>query len=176
MQRTTGKRKRQPAAYQCSVCFRVRRKQSAVDEWVEAVMIERLSRPDALREAAKHDDAKGEIKTLRKQLRAFDVKLNEAAGQFAADDITGEQLKRITADVRKRRTDVERQLEVLTSRNAFSRLTGDDVATKWAAAPLELKRDAIDTFVTVTIMPSGPGKSFDPALVRIEPKDVTHTG
>lgn len=165
--KSTGAVKRQPPAYQCSACFRVRRKQSDVDAKVEGVMIGILSRPEMLAELAPKADRGEDVKRLRAERDRIDVKLNEAADQFAADELTGEQLKRITAGLRERRVDVERHLKAVEPQSVLHTLTGADAAAKWKSAPLEAKREAIAMLATVTILPSGPGRAFDPDDVRI---------
>lgn len=171
MEKRTGKKRRQPPAYQCSECFRVRRKQESVDAVVEATMIARLSRPDAVAAIAK-DAHKGEATRLRKEIRAVDTKLNVAADQFASDAITAQQLKRISERLRMSRSKLERQLESVTPRKSLAALAVDDVARNWEHAPMQLKREAIEAFMTVTIMPSGPGQRFNPEDVQIVWKET----
>jgi hypothetical protein len=47
-------------------------------------------------------------------------------------------------------------------------LAGPFAAERWAAAPLDTKRAVIEMLATVTILPTGTGRSFDPATVAIE--------
>jgi site-specific DNA recombinase len=46
-------------------------------------------------------------------------------------------------------------------------LTGDDALDKWLAAPLDVKRAAIDLLMNVRILPVGSGKRRDPTSVEI---------
>lgn len=172
MRRTVGRQttvqgvtKRQPPAYQCAECFRVRRQQEAVDQLVEAVVVRRLTEPDAVDLFAQGDtDA---VDECRRELTAIDAKLDVTADQFAADQITAAQLKRITAQLRARRESAEARLQAAKPRTILTDVAGEHAAEKWAALPVAAKREALEMLATVTIHPSGPGRSFDPDLIEI---------
>ncbi|WP_301114290.1 recombinase family protein [Microbacterium sp.] len=169
MRRTVGrmdKGKRQPPAYQCAECFRVRRRQDKVDEVVEGVIVARLSRDDAVELFAAEDSKVAD--EARREIATIDAKLETAADQFASDAITGVQLKRITAGLRERRAIAERQLEAAKPRSVLMAVAGADAAARWAELPLGAKREAVETLVRVTVLPSGAGKPFDPESVRID--------
>jgi len=161
----TGRSKTAPPSYNCSECFRVRRSQEKVDELIRAVMIARLSRADAAGLFSTGDSEV--VKECERQLATIDAKLNSAADQFADDTITAAQLKRITARLRLDRAQVEKRREVARPQTALAGLVGGDVAAKWDALPIEVQREAVQTLMAVTILPSGSGKKFDPANVVI---------
>ncbi|MFL1999496.1 recombinase family protein [Microbacterium sp. A1-JK] len=162
----TGAQKRQPPAYQCSTCFRVRRRQDLVDEVVVRSIVGRLSKPDAAELFASGDS--GVADECRKEIAGIDAKLDLAAGQFASDEITAPQLKRISAQLRERREQATRRLEAAQPRTAFTSLAGPKAGERWDKLPLAAKREVVETLMTITIQPSGRGKSFDPQLVAIE--------
>lgn len=164
--RSTGVTKRQPPAYQCSECFRVRRKQDAVDAVVEGVIVARLSMPDATELFAQGDSSA--VDECRKEIASIDAKLDIAADQFAADSITAAQLKRITGQLRGRREAAEKRLQAAKPRTVLTDVAGEHATKKWAALPLAAKREAVETLLTVTIHASGPGRSFDPSLIEIQ--------
>jgi site-specific DNA recombinase len=162
----TGRTRVSRPSYNCADCFRVRRNQESVDELIRAVIVERLSRPDA---GGLFTTGDSEIvKECEKQLAVIDAKLDTAADQFADDAITGAQLKRITARLRLDRTAIERRRDAARPQSALSGVVGGAVAAKWDALPLEVQREAVESLMTVTIMPTGSGGRFDPATVRVE--------
>lgn len=169
MRRTVGrveKGKRQPPAYQCSECFRVRRRQDLVDEVVEGVIVARLSRPDAFDLFATGDSKV--VDECRQEIAGIDAKLETAADQFAEDIITAAQLRRITAGLRERREKVVRRMEAAKPRNVLRDVAGPLAAERWAALPMSAKREAVEMLLRVTVLASGPGRRFDPTLVQIE--------
>ncbi|MBA2560281.1 MAG: recombinase family protein, partial [Propionibacteriales bacterium] len=70
-----------PAKYQCRCCFRVARKQSVVDAFVEAVVVARLQRPDALAALATGRPARAT--ELQKLIDELTARKQVAADQFA---------------------------------------------------------------------------------------------
>ncbi|MDF2563313.1 MAG: recombinase family protein, partial [Microbacterium sp.] len=169
MRRNVGrmdKGKRQPPAYVCGDCYRVRRKQDLVDHLVESVIVARLSMPDAGELFAEGDSSV--VDECRQEIAALDAKLDVAAGQFADDAITAEQLKRITAQLRGRREVTEKRMTAAKPRSVLTDVAGEKAAERWAALPLAAKREAVTQLLTVTVLPSGPGRTFDPDLINIE--------
>ncbi|WP_106814259.1 recombinase family protein [Microbacterium timonense] len=169
MRRTIGrveKGKRQPPAYQCSECFRVRRRQDLVDAVVEGVIVARLSRPDASELFASGDSSV--VDECRREIAAIDAKLETAADQFAADEINAVQLRRISAGLRDRRDSAVKRLDAAKPRSILADVAGPDAAARWYALPLGAKREAVETLLRVTILPTGPGRPFAPESIRIE--------
>jgi hypothetical protein len=100
------------------------------------------------------------------------ARLDLAADSFAAGDITGDQLKRITAAIVPK-------IETLTAERArwmprpdLAPMAGPGARDRWAVAPLDIRRALVDTLMTVTILPEKPkGRApFNPEFVRVEPK------
>lgn len=168
--RSTGKLadgttvKRQPPSYACTDCFKVRRKQEPVDELVVDVLLARLAEGDVATLLAGDPDTAREA---RATIAAIDAKLDIAADQFAADQITGPMLTRITSRLRAERDAAERRLRAHKPNDRLLELTGGDVRARWDAMPLDAQREVVDALLTVTINPSGIGKRFDPRSVTI---------
>lgn len=157
--------KTQPPAYMCRECFRVRRKQADVDRVVEAVIVARLSQPDAVAALAEGDPA--EVEALRAGLAAIEARLAVAADQFADGELTGDQLRRITGRLRPQLEEGRAKLAAATPSGALE-LAGVDAGERWAAASLDVRRAVIEALATVTVLPAGTGARFDPTLIRIE--------
>lgn len=169
----SGTTKRQPPAYACSQCFRVRRNQEAVDSLVEAVVVTRLSDPEIARGILAEGDAEL-AREAQAVLDGIDAKLAIAADQFSDDAITGEQLKRISGRLRAEREVIERQLRAARPNDRVAELAAGNVRSKWDAAPINVKREIIETLLSVTILPAGSGRRFDPERVQIDWRSDHH--
>lgn len=160
-----GGRGTQPA-YACGSCHRVRRLQAPVDSYVEEIVLRRLERDDATELFATGDPAA--VDAARGAIAAVDARLATAADLFADGAIDGEQLRRITAAQRSARE----QLEVAMSAAMPPAIPRDAVGTRarevWAALDIERRRAILTALLTVTILPSGPGRPFDPELICID--------
>lgn len=156
-----------PAKYQCKQCFRVARKQSVVDEYVEAVVVARLQQPDALAALASGRPERAvELQKLSDDLTA---RLNVAADQFADGILSGEQMHRITAKLRPQIDVARAEIATCSPAPGLLTLVGANAEARWHGASLEAKRAVIDMLMTVTLKPvgSGRGRNFDPSSVVI---------
>ncbi|MBA3293727.1 MAG: recombinase family protein [Geodermatophilaceae bacterium] len=158
--------KHQPPAYVCARCTRIRRKESDVDAVVEAVMIARLSQSDALMEVAVGDQET--IRAAVAEIAQLEAKLARTADDYADDITTGEQFRRITGKLRLRLEQAKRSVAAAAPVRGLFDVIGSDAEDRWRAASLDVRRTLIEAFMSVTIDPLGPGRSFDPATVRIE--------
>ena len=52
--------------------------------------------------------------------------------------------------------------------SAAAAIAGEDAVARWEDATLLVKREIVDTLMTVTILPVGPGRGRDPESVKIE--------
>lgn len=156
----------QPAAYTCQVCTRVRRKQSAVDDLVEAVMIARLELPDVLGVLAA-GDPEG-VQRSRDEMRVLTARLDLAADQYADGVLTGEQLRRISDRLRPRVEKAQTVVNAMMPAPWVQEMAGPTARHHWMEATLDVRRALIDMLCTVTILPTGSGRLFDPNDVRIE--------
>ncbi|TQM62579.1 recombinase family protein [Humibacillus xanthopallidus] len=157
--------------YRCSAAYgHFARMSEPVDEYVSAVILERLSRPDAAQlltttkrpdTAALHDEAS----TLRNRLESV-------ALEFADGTLTASQIRAITERLRSRLAELEESLADAGRVDVLGPLVrATDVRAVWDGLSLEHRRAIIDTLATVTIHPPGRGvRTFDPATVRVRPK------
>ncbi|QNE46288.1 hypothetical protein F1C58_04760 [Glaciihabitans sp. INWT7] len=163
-----GAKKRQPPSYCCSGCFRVRRQQVAVDEWVIDNLLERLSRPDAAAALAAVSTDPAAVRDAYDDRDRLTDKLAAAADQWADDSITDAQFQRLTARLRADLAAVERRLATLHPKSRVAELTTADSRTVWESWPVDAQRDVIEALLTVTIHPAGSGRSFDTETVEIQ--------
>jgi site-specific DNA recombinase len=162
-------------AYECRSGGHVWRNAEEVDQYVEAVIIERLSRPDArdLLVPDLHDDT-----TALHQRDAALVARKDELGRLYGDGvIDAAQLAQGTAAIRRQRDDLRHQLAAAARGSVLAGVAdAEDAADAWARLDLSRRRAVVDTLIEVTILPARrgnrkgrkPGESmFDPATVAI---------
>lgn len=165
----TKQGKRQPAAYGCRDCFRIRRKTALVNEAVEAVVVELLKRPETLAALTREDPER--VRRAQDQVRGINARMAEAADSFADGDITAAQLKRINDKLRPQLDAAMKELAVVAPNDQAASLAGDEAEARWAAASVDVRREVVDRLMTVTILPLGPGiRATYENSVKIEPK------
>lgn len=160
-----GGSKRQPPSYVCKECFRVRRKQTDVDALVEGIIIGRLQMPDAAQLFSSGDAAA--LQESRATIEAVDARLANAADMFASGDIDAAQLTRITERLRGDRAQAAAALDAALPAALPAELLGGHAAEVWEALSMDSKRAVLKSLVTVTVMPSGSGKAFEPSTVQV---------
>jgi DNA invertase Pin-like site-specific DNA recombinase len=144
------------------------RKAEPVEEFVSAVMIERLSRPDAA--ALLVDHKKPDVDALRTQAVAIRQRLDALANDFADGSLTASQLRTATSRARARLSDVESQMADAGRVDVLGPLVGaQDVCAAWDGLSVARRRAVIDTLATVRLHPVGRGsRTFRPETVEIE--------
>ena len=157
--------RRQPPSYACTECLRIRRKQESVDERVEEAIIAWLSKPSAAQLLTQGDaDA---VQEARAAIEAIDARMANAADMFAAGDIDAAQLARITERLRSDRAQAQTTMEAALPAAIPTDLIGANARHVWDGLSMDTKRTIVTTLATVTILPSGSGKSWDPESVQV---------
>lgn len=157
---------RQPPAYVCGRCTKVRRKQAAVDDLVGRVIIGRLGQPDVLGVLAVGDPV--EMERARIEVAALEARLDLAADEYADGALTGAQLRRITERLRPKIDTARAQISANMAAPWVAQSAGPDAELRWLAASLDTRRALIEMLCTVKIMPVGSGRGFDPSAIAIE--------
>lgn len=146
-----------------------------VDRLVWAVVVERLSRDDAVDLLV--EDSPADIGDALEQAAAARVRLDELAALFAAKVITASQLATGSVDLRRQLDEAEEQI---ASASRVSVLAGIPLGTPEVAEvlerlPLDRKRAVIDRLFTVEIWKGNRGRPkgwkpnepyFDPETVK----------
>jgi site-specific DNA recombinase len=165
---TSGKKK-QPRSYSCGSCFKLRRKADSVDEVVEGVVVARLSRPDAAGLFGGNPEA---MRQASEQVETIEARLAIAADHFADGVTTGPQFERITAKLRPQLEAARASLWAHQPSPEMDGFTGPMAAQAWERATIDRKRAVIEAIMTVTVLPSGAGRAFDPDQVDIKWRQV----
>jgi DNA invertase Pin-like site-specific DNA recombinase len=144
------------------------RRSAPVDEFVQAVMVGRLSRPDALELLKSEPTSEGPDLAL--EAVGARSRLDSLAVEFADGGITASQLRIATERLVSRLAELEAQMADLGRADVLGPLVGaEDVQVAWDALSIEKKRAVIAVLATVVVYPPGRGvRKFDPTTVGIE--------
>lgn len=147
-------------AYRCnSGKNHVARGAAAVDEYVQALAIERLSRPDAAELLIPVPEQRPR-EDLAAQSNALRTKLDTIAADYAEDLMTRKQMLDATAKTRARLDELSTKMagQSATSVLASLPLGTPEIADQWDSYHLDKKRAIIDALMTVTIKKSRRGR------------------
>jgi site-specific DNA recombinase len=158
--------------YRCSGALgHVGRAAAPVDEFVGALMVARLSQPDA-RELFVHVDHP-DIDALRSEATALRVRLDTLAVEFADGALTPSQLRAATGRMRSQLAEIEARMADAGRVGALAPLVlADDVQVAWDGLSTARQRSVIDLLARVVLHPVGRGtRTFRPETVGIEWRD-----
>lgn len=149
--------------YRCRDVAHLSRTQAYLDQYVEEVIIARLSRRDA-RDLIRTPNADVDVEALRKRATVLRGNIKSLARDRALGEITrSEHLE----GARVAKAELSRIDEVLQIEMVDSPLTpfieAEDVAAEWDRSPLGVKRAVLRCLMTVTVLPArglSPGDGF----------------
>lgn len=156
--------------YLCEAKGCVGRNRKRVDELVSAVVVERLSRPDAV-DLLRPDANGGDDGKDFAEVRAFRHRLDDAAEDYSDGIIDREQFRRITANLRPRLEEAEAAVRAAPGPlppDLRDLVEAEDVRAAWQGVPLPGQRGVLDVLCGVVLLPTRQGAGFDPASVRID--------
>lgn len=141
---------------------------AALDDYVTRVVIERMSRPDAL-DLIDTPSSGVDTAALRTEVAGLRQRLSDLTDAFTSGEIDRTQLTRGTTDLRTKINNAEQALMSALDVSPLSPLVGaEDVAAVWDSLSLGSRREVINTLMTVTILPAPRVRSFSPTHVRID--------
>src|SRR3546814_859718 len=144
------------------------RQAEPVEEYVSALVVARLSRPDARELLTRRDSP--DVDQLQVEAVGIRERLNALAVDFADDVLTASQLRAATERLRSRLSDIEATIADAGRVDVLGDLvSAENVAAVWQNLTLERQRAVIDTLMRVTLHPPGRGvRTFRPETVGIE--------
>ena len=152
----------------------------SIDRYISAVVVERLSRPDAAEAFVMADSV--DTVALNAELTAVRNRLTELTDLFADGVLDVSQLASGTQRLKARQAEIEDVMAHAAVTNPLSAIVfAEDVSAAWEELPLDTQRAIIRTLMTVTVHPSRrgrppgftkdmegkPGGYFDPAAIEI---------
>lgn len=143
--------------YRCAENLHLSQRQGPLDEYIDALVVARLSLPDAA--AALHtpsDDP--DVALLQRDRDGLQARKDELAGMFAAGTIDGSQLRRGSEELQQRINVLDGQLAAARETSPVADLVlAEDVAERWTHLSADTRSKVIDALMVVTVMPIGPG-------------------
>lgn len=141
----------------------------ALDEYVSAIVVARLSMPDARELLTATESNADTLDAVHREREALNARLDEAGRMYAAGEVTARQLAAITRELEPRLDELDAQLTVLSDRSpAASLASADDIVEAWLRADLDTRRAVLDTLMTVTVLPVGPSFRARPGEERTD--------
>jgi site-specific DNA recombinase len=163
------------SAYMCRSGGHVFRNAVEVDDYIEAVIIERLSRPDASELLV--PDQTADTSGLHLRDTALRARLDELGRLYGEGTIDAAQLAQATAAIRHQREEVTDQLAAASRGSVLAGVADAlDPEVVWQGLDLSRKRAIVDVLIEVVILAAKPGQrrgrqqgesQFDPDSVRI---------
>ncbi|SCG60207.1 recombinase family protein [Micromonospora inositola] len=155
---------RSTEAYRCMASACVSRRRDRLEEYVEAVVIARLSRADAAALLAPEDDG-GERERAAQAAERVRQRLDDAAASFASGVITARQLATITGQLRPELAALEAAAAPPPDRASVlgELVTAGDVAKAWEALSPDARRTVVRLLMEIKVSRGrrGPGFSTD---------------
>ncbi|MGH3319484.1 MAG: recombinase family protein [Streptosporangiaceae bacterium] len=161
--------------YRCKSNRHLARAAEAIDGHVSAVIIERLSRPDAS-DLLTAPGQSVDVAALHADATAVRGRLAELGELYGDGAIDVAQLRSGTTRLRARLDAIESELAAAARVNPLVGIVdAGDVGATWEALDIGRKRAVLDVLMVVTVLPSRRGRHpgggyFDPATVRVEPR------
>lgn len=154
--------------YRCRAGAHVNRAQGPVDAYVEAIILERLRRPDLAQTLLSPDvDTEPHLAEIERQKRL----IRRAEDDYRAELIEAADLKTTRDTARRLLREAQEALANLTrvSATSTSVIGAPDPAAAYVEADLITRRAVLDLLLTVRLRPGHRySRTFDPATVRIE--------
>ena len=147
----------------------VARQAEPVEEFIEKLVVARLSRPDAA-DLVSVEEAGVDVAGLREEAAAIRRNLEEMAGDCALGRISRAQMLKATAAGNARLEAIGAELDSAARENVLAPLVAaENAAAVWAGLDISRKRAVIKTLMSVTLHSpgKGPRRAFDPATVQV---------
>ena len=162
-----GEPVRTRARYYSCKAGHLNRTRDAIDDFVRALVVERLKRRDLKRNKRQ---AAPEVKdAFSERIAQQRARIARAERDYDAEAIEGADLARIRDAARAEITRLEAERLASGAGTVLAPILGTpDPATAFLSAPIALQRTMIDTLMTVTLRRARQGKKgFDPESVEI---------
>ncbi|BCO97645.1 recombinase family protein [Mycobacterium intracellulare] len=149
----------------------ISREATALDAFVEAVIVERLSRPGLVRRTISAEDTT-DVAALRIEADAIRQRQEQLAEAFAEGAITRAQLAAGTKKLQQRGDAIDTRLAAAGGRSPLDVIAqAEDIPALWGTLNLGQKRAILDYLCTVTVLKverSRGAGGFNPEGVRFD--------
>jgi site-specific DNA recombinase len=165
---TTGHTRHGKRVYVCRANKCISRKAEPVDQFVEAVVIARLSKPDAAELLTVNGG--DEVRELRARAAGIRERLDDLATGLEEGILTLAAVRKSSARLNEELARVDARMAAAVHADALGPLVAaKNVAEVWAGLDVRQRRQVVDALMTVTLLKPETGRrDFDPESVRIE--------
>jgi DNA invertase Pin-like site-specific DNA recombinase len=159
--------------YRCSEHAHLVRVADPLDAMVGELVIERLSRKDAVDLL---DDGREDLAPLHLRLTTVRTKMDELVTLHRQDLIDGRQLALGTKELRDEKQELEERIAAAGANSVLSGIVGAaNVRAAWLSLPISRRQAVVADLMTVVVLPSARGRrpkdqDLDPDSVHIERK------
>ena len=139
-----------------------------LDAYVTAVVLERMSQPDAIERL---DDAPGpDVIEARVEITDLRRRLDDAADKYTAGELSADMLSRVEGRLRSEIAEAERRSRYVGLPSTAAELAAGDTEAVWDHMTTEQRREVLRALLSVRVDKVGRigRKGFDPASVTIE--------
>jgi DNA invertase Pin-like site-specific DNA recombinase len=144
------------------------RDQELLDRFVSKLVIARLEKMDVRDLMVESRRRTKMARTVRAQIQEIEERLQDAAGAFAAGNITMAQLTTINSSLRPRLEELRtKSVSPARDRVIGELVEADEPKNVWAKLSDERKRTVVSLLVDVTVNRSKPGGIFNPNDIGI---------
>lgn len=162
--------------YRCVDKPHLSQRKEALDEFVSAVVVERLTQPDAA-EVFATDSEDVDTWALQVERDGLQARKDELASLFAAGAIDGSQLRRGSDELQEKISRVDARLAAARQSSPIADLVlSDDVRERWDSMSPDIRNKVIDALMTVTVLPVGSGQKARGGGLIVERVDVQWKG
>lgn len=164
----TGHTRHGQRVYVCRSKKCISRKAEPVDELVEGIVLERLSRPDASNLLSTRDTP--DLSAHRGRADAIRQRLDDLATGLEEGVLTLAAVRKSSDRLRSELAAVDAQIADATRADVLAPLVeAADVGAVWSGLDLAQRRAVIDTLMTITLQaPERGWQPFNPETVQIE--------
>lgn len=147
--------------YRCPVCHGIGRDQAALDDHIKALVVARLSRPDAKELLVDHERAG--VAELRAQAVRLEARIEATQAEFAGTDIPVSQFGASIRMLNDQLKAVNAQMADAERARVFDGVIGvGDVGAAFEGAGLDRQREIVSALLTVVVRPTVRGAGFRP--------------
>lgn len=161
------------AVYRCGEGKHVARSTENLDAFVEAVVLERLSRDDV----SSMRDVVVDTTDLPVERLAVQARLDGLVDSYTAGTITARQMERGTGTLREQLDGLDRRLASTVTASALDGVTGANAAEVWPTLDLSRQRAIIEALMTITVHRTRRGRppGWSPGQPYFDPRGVDIT-
>jgi DNA invertase Pin-like site-specific DNA recombinase len=176
--RQNGHRGEHRASYSCPECHGVHREAARVDLRVTEWVVARLARLDVRGLVAETEGPAAELAELTAQRRDLEARTEALEDEYDEGNMSAAAYARRTKRDEAKLAELDAAIAVAEEAlrapvRALDGLTGPSPREVFTGLPLARQRAVIDVLATVHVDKAARrGAAFDPASVRIEPKDA----